>query len=149
MRLFQESNREVQRYRDDHLAMSFTEKIVLLDQKPLTLTPMEYKLLALLVRHASQVVPRHALLLQVWGYSTKIRTRTLDVHVLRLRRKLAPYAERYIETIVGVGYRFQPFHAAQFFQAAVESPIFTARLRSSRVKSQSCSNRSKLFIVPV
>jgi DNA-binding response OmpR family regulator len=149
MQSLQEGGREVQSYDDEHLAVDFREKIVLLDQTPMTLTFMEYKLLAFLVQHGGEVVPRDALLQQVWGYSTKLRTRTLDVHVLRLRRKLGPYAERYIETIVGVGYRFQPFHAAQFFQPAVERAIFTARLRSSRVKSQSCSDRSKLFIMRV
>jgi DNA-binding response OmpR family regulator len=50
-------------------------------------------------------------LLRVWGYSTQIRTRTLDVHIRRLRKKLGPYAETYIETIFGIGYRFQPYRA--------------------------------------
>jgi DNA-binding response OmpR family regulator len=145
----QEGGRQVQSYDDEHLAVDFREKIVLLDQTPMTLTFMEYELLAFLVQHAGEIVPRDALLQQVWGYSTKLRTRTLDVHVLRLRRKLGPYAERYIETIAGVGYRFQPFQAAQFFQAAAERAIFTARSWSRRVKSQSCANRSKSLIVLV
>ena len=59
------------------------------------------------------------LLMRVWGYSSEIRTRTLDVHVRRLRKKLGAYADRYIETIFGVGYRFQPFHAPRFFNATV------------------------------
>jgi Transcriptional regulatory protein, C terminal len=72
-------------YEDEHLAVDFRERTALLDQKAMTLTLKEYELLALLVQHAGEIVPRHSLLLQVWGYSTRIRTRTLDVHVHRLR----------------------------------------------------------------
>src|ERR1017187_6924941 len=103
-------------YRAEHPSMDFTQPAALLDSERMTLTRKEYELLALLVRHAGEIIPRDALLLQVWGYSAEIRTRTLDVHVRRLRKKLGGYAEQYIETIFGVGYRFQPFHAPRFYQ---------------------------------
>jgi DNA-binding response OmpR family regulator len=106
-------------YGDEHLSLDFSQQLVLLDNQPMSLTRKEYDLLALLVRHSGQIVPRDALLMQVWGYSTEIRTRTLDVHVRRLRKKLGGYADRYIETIFGIGYRFQPFHAPRFYQAPV------------------------------
>ena len=76
-----------------------------------------------LVQHAGEIIPRDALLLRVWGYGSEIRTRTLDVHVRRLRKKLGGYADQYIETIFGIGYRFQPFHAPRFFQPAVVKPF--------------------------
>jgi DNA-binding response OmpR family regulator len=116
------TNHHVMPYRDEHLTMDFAVQAVNLDTERMTLTRKEYELLALLVQHAGEIIPREALLMQVWGYSSEIRTRTLDVHVRRLRKKLGGYADQYIETIFGIGYRFQPFHAPRYFQAAVGKP---------------------------
>ena len=110
-------------YRDEHLSMDFDQQAVVLDSQRMTLTRKEYDLLALLVQHAGEIIPREALLMRVWGYSSEIRTRTLDVHVRRLRKKLGSYADQYIETIFGIGYRFQHFHAPRFFQPAFVKPI--------------------------
>lgn len=100
-------------YGDQHLSVDFGEQVVLLDGQKIELRKKEYDLLALLVQYAGQVVPRETLLLQVWGYNCNVRTRTLDVHVRRLRSKLGTYADRYIETIFGIGYRFQPYSTQQ------------------------------------
>lgn len=108
-------NLPVQTYRDEHLAVDFDHRLAVLDSKRLILTRKEYELLALLVQHAGEIVPRDALLLRVWGYGVGIRTRTLDVHVRRVRKKLGEYAEQYVETIFGIGYRFQPYRAARTF----------------------------------
>ena len=116
------NNCQAMPYRDEHLTMDFTQRAVLLDSERMTLTRKEYELLALLVQHAGEIIPRPALLMQVWGYSAAIRTRTLDVHVRRLRKKLAGYADQYIETIFGVGYRFQPFYAPRFSRPQVIQP---------------------------
>ena len=110
-------------YRDEHLSLDFEKQVVILDTQRMVLTRKEYDLLALLVQHAGEIIPRDALLMRVWGYSSEIRTRTLDVHVRRLRKKLGGYADRYIETIFGVGYRFQPFHAPRFFNPVVTPPM--------------------------
>jgi DNA-binding response OmpR family regulator len=109
-------------YRDEHLSMDFDQQAAVLDSQRMVLTRKEYDLLALLVQHAGEIIPREALLMRVWGYSSEIRTRTLDVHVRRLRKKLGSYADQYIETIFGIGYRFQPFHAPRFFQPALVKP---------------------------
>lgn len=106
-------------YRDEHLSLDFAQQAVALDTQRMVLTRKEYELLALLVQHAGEIIPRDVLLLQVWGYNAEIRTRTLDVHIRRLRKKLGAYADRYIETIFGIGYRFQPFHAPRYFQPVV------------------------------
>jgi DNA-binding response OmpR family regulator len=99
-------------YQDRHLSVNFREQLVLLDGKRLLLRKKEFDLFALLVQNAGQVVPRQSLLSLVWGYGGDVRTRTLDVHVRRLRSKLGCHADRYIETIFGIGYRFQPCSAA-------------------------------------
>ncbi|MBZ5579216.1 MAG: winged helix-turn-helix domain-containing protein [Acidobacteriia bacterium] len=123
MGLLQESTNEGQFYRDEHLSLDFHQQVVVLDHERMTLTRKEYDLLALLVGHAGEIIPREALLLRVWGYGAEIRTRTLDVHIRRLRKKLGTYADQYIETIFGIGYRFQPFHAPRFAQPALERPV--------------------------
>jgi len=110
-------------YRDEHLAIDFDQQTALLDSERMILTRKEYDLLALLVQHAGEIIPRDALLMRVWGYGAEIRTRTLDVHVRRLRKKLGSYADQYIETIFGIGYRFQPFHAPRFMQPAMRKPV--------------------------
>src|SRR5512141_1304188 len=106
---------QTEKYKDAHLELDFSRTVVTLDTRLLVLTRKEYELLSLLVKHSGEIIPREALLWQVWGYSNQIRTRTLDVHIRRLRKKLGPYADRYIETIFGIGYRFQPYRPPMLF----------------------------------
>jgi len=122
MGLLQGNNHQVMPYRDEHLTIDFDQQSAVLDTERMTLTRKEYDLLALLVHHAGEIIPREALLMQVWGYGAEIRTRTLDVHVRRLRKKLGGYADQYIETIFGIGYRFQPYRAPRFFQGQLTKP---------------------------
>jgi DNA-binding response OmpR family regulator len=116
------NHNQVAPYRDEHLVMDFALQNVALDSERMVLTRKEYDLLSLLVQHAGEIIPREALLMQVWGYGSEIRTRTLDVHIRRLRKKLGGYADQYIETIFGIGYRFQPYHAPRFFQPQAPRP---------------------------
>lgn len=71
----------------------------------LLLTLKEFDLLVLLMSNGSQVFTRDAILNKVWGYDYFGETRTVDVHITNLRRKLREYGD-YIETVRGVGYRF-------------------------------------------
>jgi DNA-binding response OmpR family regulator len=105
------------RYEDTHLEINLADKLAYLDSQRLRLTRKEYELLLLLVENAGEVVPREVLLMRVWGYGSGIRTRTLDVHVRRLRKHLGSYSEQYIETIFGIGYRFQPFRTSRRLQS--------------------------------
>jgi DNA-binding response OmpR family regulator len=120
--MLQGNSHQVMPYRDDHLSIDFDQQFAALDSERMILTRKEYDLLSLLVQHAGEIIPREALLMQVWGYGAEIRTRTLDVHVRRLRKKLGGYAEQYIETIFGIGYRFQPYRAPRYFQGQLSKP---------------------------
>ena len=115
-----------QRYHDQHLDLDFARKTALLDGEPLTLTRKEYDLLALLIQNAGELVTRETLLLCVWGYSNQIRTRTLDVHIRRLRKKMGEHSGTYIETIFSVGYRFQPFCAPRLVQRQLQMSAVSA-----------------------
>lgn len=77
------------------------------DGVALELAPKEFDLLHLLASHPGQVMARATLLERVWGYSSDISTRTVDVHIQRLREKLAVHPEcaQAIATEWGVGYR--------------------------------------------
>ena len=76
--------------------------------EPLELTVKEYDLLRMLLEHAGRVVTREQLIREVWDTSWFGSTKTLDVHVSGLRKKLGddPADPRYIRTVRGVGFRF-------------------------------------------
>ncbi len=80
---------------------------VRLDEHPVDLTYREYQLLLFLATHPERVYSREALLDQVWGYDYFGGTRTVDVHVRRLRSKLEDANHQFIETLRNVGYRFR------------------------------------------
>ena len=92
-------------YRGKRIVADFDAMSVSVDGRPLRLTRREYELLRYLVVNRNRVISRDRLLEQVWGYDRVIETRSVDVHVGRLRGKLGP-AGHQIETVVGLGYRF-------------------------------------------
>jgi DNA-binding response OmpR family regulator len=77
-----------------------------LSGRPLDLTFKEFELLKFLAQHPGRVFSRQQLLQEVWGYDYFGGTRTVDVHVRRLRAKLGPEHETLIGTVRNVGYRF-------------------------------------------
>lgn len=72
--------------------------------EPLDLTYLEYALLSFLVAHPGRTYSRDALLRQVWGFDYYGGSRTVDVHVRRVRAKLGPELAQHLETVRGVGY---------------------------------------------
>ncbi|MEZ5294159.1 MAG: response regulator transcription factor [Vicinamibacterales bacterium] len=92
-------------YHGAHLVADFDAVAVAVDGAPVKLTRREFELLRYLVDNRNRVLSRDRLLERVWGYDHFIETRSVDVHVGRLRAKLGA-AGRQIETVVGLGYRF-------------------------------------------
>jgi DNA-binding response OmpR family regulator len=78
--------------------------------EPLRLTAMEFDLLWFLASHPRRVFSRAQLMESVWGYQASFDTGTLTVHIRRLREKIEddPSAPTHLQTVWGVGYRFQP-----------------------------------------
>jgi DNA-binding response OmpR family regulator len=108
MELIQMESNRMERYRDARLEVNFHTRGVLVDGAPVHLTRMEFSLLAQLAQNAGEIVPRETLMLDVWGYGPEIHSRTMDVHLRRLRVKLGTYSRQHIETVFGLGYRLQP-----------------------------------------
>jgi DNA-binding response OmpR family regulator len=75
--------------------------------RELSLTRKEFDLLVELIRRRGRVLTRERLLETVWGYDYPGETRTVDVHVRRLRQKLGSPVDERVETVVGVGYRYR------------------------------------------
>ena len=96
---------QIQRYTDEKLSIDFEDMRVSCCDEDIKLTRKEFALLETLVKNQNRVASRQKLLDDVWGYSYFGDTRTLDVHIRRLRQKLGECGS-FIETVVGIGYRF-------------------------------------------
>jgi DNA-binding response OmpR family regulator len=92
-------------YKGKHLHADFDAVAVSVEGAQVRLTRREFELLRYLVENRNRVLSRDRLLERVWGYDHLIETRSVDVHVGRLRAKLGRAGQQ-IETVVGLGYRF-------------------------------------------
>lgn len=90
----------------DRLRVDLERHQVWIDDQPITLTALEFRLLTTLMTRRGRVQTREMLLQDVWGLQVDVTTRTVDTHVQRLRKKLGTVVGNYIETLRGVGYRF-------------------------------------------
>jgi DNA-binding response OmpR family regulator len=90
-------------WENGRLRIDRARHLVLRDGKPVHLTKKEFDLLWLLIRSGGRVVSRETILSRLWDYAADIETRTVDVHIRSLRKKIG---EELIETVVGVGYKF-------------------------------------------
>jgi|SRR5579862_32605 len=94
------------------IEVDLSTRVVRVARTPVALSQKEYSLLVRLAREPQRVFTKEELLRDVWGYQLKGRTRTLDSHASRLRRKLraADAATAYVENVWGVGYRLLGLH---------------------------------------
>ena len=90
------------------LTLNFLKQEVSLAGRVLNLTPVEFKLLGVLIKEPGRVFSRAELIEKALGYDFEGFDRTIDVHILNLRRKLEtdPSHPRYIKTVYGAGYKF-------------------------------------------
>lgn len=91
------------------LALNLASHRVVADGQPVELGPTEYRMLKFFMTHQDRVYSRSQLLDHVWGGGVYVEERTVDVHVLRLRKALAPFGcGTFVQTVRGAGYRFSP-----------------------------------------
>ncbi len=104
----QESSETVAQYEFDNFRIDFGRYTARKDGRTIDLTPKEFDVLRFLVQNRGQVVSRDMLLDKVWGYDAYPTTRTVDNHILKLRKKLEPNPSkpRYLLSIYGGGYTF-------------------------------------------
>lgn len=88
------------------IVINTMERTVQIDGKDITLTPKEFDLLLLFCENQRKVFSRENILELVWGYEFIGDSRTVDMHVQRLRRKLGK-CNSYVKTIFGIGYKFE------------------------------------------
>jgi len=95
-------------YKFDNVVVDFEKHEVTKESKRIELTLKEFEVLEILIKNKGRVITREFLLDKVWGYEYIGETRTVDVHIRHLRQKIEEddKAPKYIETIRGVGYRF-------------------------------------------
>ena len=87
-------------------SVSESEHLVMQKGRLVELTPKEFDLLTYLLKHPRQVHSRRILLEQVWGYDFAGDTRTVDIHIQRLRKKLS--LDGHLLTVFGLGYKYVP-----------------------------------------
>lgn len=104
------ARRLANKYKDDWiyagpLSISISQREVKLNGKILSLTPKEFDLLALLFSHKERVFEREELLSLVWGDEYYGGTRTVDIHIQRLRKKLGSTCQKMLKTVYKIGYK--------------------------------------------
>jgi DNA-binding response OmpR family regulator len=97
-------------YDDGHLAVDFTQRRVMVDDKQVRLSPTEFRLLQLLIQEAPRVLPYRTILENVWGFEYIDDINYLRVYIWHVRNKIEvdPKAPSYIINELSLGYRFEP-----------------------------------------
>ncbi len=82
--------------------------LLIRDGKKIELTILENRILLYFLKNKNKVINREELMMEVWGYNADVNTRTLDMHIVRLRKKIEtnPDYPQYLQTVRGIGYKF-------------------------------------------
>lgn len=91
------------------MSLDLSQHALTIDGKEVNIGPTEYRLLEFFMNKPNRVYSREQLLDRVWGRNVFVEERTVDVHILRLRKLLTPYnCDSWVQTVRGAGYRFNP-----------------------------------------
>jgi two-component system alkaline phosphatase synthesis response regulator PhoP len=82
--------------------------LLIRDGRKIELTILENRILLYFLKNKNKVINREELMMEVWGYNADVNTRTLDMHIVRLRKKIEtnPDYPQYLQTVRGIGYKF-------------------------------------------
>jgi len=82
--------------------------LLIRDGKKVELTILENRILLYFLKNKNKVINREELMMEVWGYNADVNTRTLDMHIVRLRKKIETNADspQFLQTVRGIGYKF-------------------------------------------
>jgi two-component system response regulator MtrA len=82
--------------------------LLIRDNRKVELTILENRILLYFLKNKNKVINREELMMEVWGYNADVNTRTLDMHIVRLRKKIENNADspQYLQTVRGIGYKF-------------------------------------------
>lgn len=100
---YKNSDKESEILTSGRLSINLTSHQAIFNEQIIELTPKEYELIKLLLQNPDRVFTRDNLLNKIWGYDYYGDTRTVDVHIRRIRKKISP---EIIKTVRGVGYKF-------------------------------------------
>ncbi|MFH1941231.1 MAG: response regulator transcription factor [bacterium] len=110
LRRTQEGSPEVETFTFGKVTMDFRKFETFVDDREIRLSAREFAIMKVFIAHAGEVIHRHTLLDEVWGYESYPTTRTVDNYILDLRKKLEenPSRPKHILSIRGAGYKFVP-----------------------------------------
>jgi DNA-binding response OmpR family regulator len=102
------TDEDMETYRFGDIEINFSDHVAQQEGEEIQFTALEFDILRYFIEHRGRTVSRKQLLRDVWGISGDITTRTIDRHVASLRKKIEsdPTQPQYIETVYGIGYKF-------------------------------------------
>jgi len=105
---FQLNNEKSESYHFANMEHLPNTHLLIKDGRKIELTILENRILLYFLKNKNKVINREELMMEVWGYNADVNTRTLDMHIVRLRKKIEtnPDSPQYLQTVRGIGYKF-------------------------------------------
>ncbi len=102
------NNEKSETYAFDNMEHHPNTHLLIRDGRKIELTILENRILLYFLKNKNKVINREELMMEVWGYNADVNTRTLDMHIVRLRKKIEtnPDYPQYLQTVRGIGYKF-------------------------------------------